>query len=166
MMGNNSKNTKYSDTSVIIYKPDSQMTKSVVDLLKFSLHGDYPNLKELLDEKDFLDSTLNLALRNLLSNYFNFNDENYLNSYRYLLSTNIDLNFKYAKDNYSTILMKVTHAGQLILMKELLESFYHKIKNGENINNFQKPEEKTRRRKRVFLNSTRNIFFTKRQKQQ
>ena len=55
MIGNNSKNTKYSDSCVIIYKPDSQMTKSVVDLLKFSLHGDYPNLKELLDEKDFLD---------------------------------------------------------------------------------------------------------------
>ena len=159
MIGNNSKNTKYSDTSVIIYKPDSQMTKSVVDLLKFSLHGDYPNLKELLDEKDFLDSTLNLALRNLLSNYFNFNDENYLNSYRYLLSTNIDLNFKYAKDNYSTILMKVTHAGQLILMKELLESFYNKIKNGENINNFQKPEEE----KEYFL-IQQEIFFSQKDK--
>ena len=159
MIGNNSKNTKYSDSCVIIYKPDSQMTKSVVDLLKFSLHGDYPNLKELLDEKDFLDSTLNLALRNLLSNYFNFNDENYLNSYRYLLSTNIDLNFKYAKDNYSTILMKVTHAGQLILMKELLESFYNKIKNGENINNFQKPEEE----KEYFL-IQQEIFFSQKDK--
>ena len=37
--------------------------------------------------------------------------------------------------------MKVSKAGQLILMKELLDSFYDKIKNGENINNFKNQEE-------------------------
>ena len=159
MQGNNSKNPKYSEACGIIYKPDNLVTKSVVDLLKFSQEGDYPNLKELLDEKDFLGSTLNLALRNLLSNYFNFNDQNYLNSYKYLLSTNIDLNFKFAKDNYSTILMKVSKAGQLILMKELLDSFYDKIKNGENINNFKTPEEENE----YFL-IQQEIFFSQKDK--
>ena len=141
MIENNSKNTKYSDTSDILYKPDNQITKSVADLLRYSQKGDFINLKELLDEKDFLGSTINLALRNLLSNYFNFNDPNYLNAYKYLLSTNIDLNYKFSKDNNSTILMKVAKAGQLILMKELLESFNDQIKNRENINKFQNEDE-------------------------
>ena len=159
MTENNQKNTKYPDIHDIIYKPDNQITKSVADLLTFSQKGDYPNLKELLDEKDFLGSTLNLALRNLLSNYFNFNDPNYLNSYKYLLSSNIDLNFKFAKDNYSTILMKVSKAGQLILMKELLESFEDKIKNRENINNFETTEEE----KQYFL-IQQEIFFSQKDK--
>ena len=141
MIENNSKNTKYSDTSDILYKPDNQITKSVADLLRYSQKGDFIDLKELLDEKDFLGSTINLALRNLLSNYFNFNDPNYLNAYKYLLSTNIDLNYKFSKDNNSTILMKVAKAGQLILMKELLESFNDQIKNRENINKFQNEDE-------------------------
>ena len=159
MTENNQKNTKYLNIPDIIYKPDNQITKSVADLLTFSQKGDYPNLKELLDEKDFLGSTLNLALRNLLSNYFNFNDPNYLNSYKYLLSSNIDLNFKFAKDNYSTILMKVSKAGQLILMKELLESFEDKIKNRENINNLQTIEEE----KQYFL-IQQEIFFSQKDK--
>ena len=159
MKENIPKNIKYSDTSEIIYKPDNPITKPVADLLSFSQKGDYPKLKELLDEKDFLDSTLNLALRNLLSNYFNFNDPNYLNSYKYLLSTNIDLNFKFAKDNYSTILMKVSKAGQLILMKELLESFNDKIKNREDINNFQTVEEE----KEFFL-IQQELFFSQKDK--
>ena len=36
------------DYTDIIYKPDGQLTKPVLDLLLFSLKGDYTNLKELL----------------------------------------------------------------------------------------------------------------------
>jgi len=116
MIENNLKNKSNSDDNDIIYKPDNQIKKSVSDLLRFSLNGDYPNLKELLDEKDFLGSTMNLALRNLLSNNYNNNDPNFLNCYKYLLKSNIDLNFKFTKDNNSTILMKVSKTGQLILI--------------------------------------------------
>ena len=47
MIENNSKNTKYSDTSDILYKPDNQITKSVADLLRYSQKGDFIDLKEL-----------------------------------------------------------------------------------------------------------------------
>ena len=157
MTDNNTKNIKYIDTSDILYKPDNQITKPVADLLRFSQKGDFANLKELLDEKDFLDSTINLAFRNLLSNDFKIHDPNYLNSYKYLLSSNIDFNFKFAKDNNSTILMKVTKAGQLILMKEFLESFYQQIKNRENINHFQTSEEE----KDYFLTQQEILFSQK-----
>ena len=49
MIENNLKNKSNSDDNDIIYKPDNQIKKSVSDLLRFSLNGDYPNLKELLD---------------------------------------------------------------------------------------------------------------------
>ena len=155
MTENNSKNLKQSESNDIIYRPDNQITKSVADLLTFSLNGDYANLKELLDEKDFLGSTMNLALRNLLSNNFNYNDPNYLNCYKYILKSNIDLNFKFTKDNNSTILMKVSKAGQLILMKELLQSFNEQLHNIENVNKFNTPEEE----KEYFLIQN-EIFFS------
>jgi len=155
MIENNPKNINYSDSNDILYKPDNQIKKSVSDLLLFSLSGDYPNLKELLDEKDFLGSTMNLALRNLLSNNFNNNDPNFLNCYKYLLKSNIDLNYKFTKDNNSTILMKVSKTGQLILMKELLESFNSQLKNMENMNKFQKPEEE-----KEYLLIQNEIFLT------
>ena len=155
MTENNSKNIKQSQSYDIIYRPDNQITKSVADLLTFSLNGDYPNLKELLDEKDFLGSTMNLALRNLLSNNFNYNDPNYLNCYKYILNSNIDLNFKFTKDNNSTILMKVSKAGQLILMKELLQSFNEQLHNIENLNKYNTPEEE----KEYFLIQN-EIFFS------
>ena len=153
MLVNNLKNSDNNDA--ILYKPDNQIKKSVSDLLRFSLNGDYPNLKELLDEKDFLGSTMNLALRNLLSNNFDNNDPNFLNCYKYLLKSNIDLNYKFTKDNNSTILMKVSKTGQLILMKELLESFNAQLCNMENINKFQTPEEE----KEYFLIQN-EIFLT------
>ena len=155
MIENNPKNINYSDSNDILYKPDNQIKKSVSDLLLFSLSGDYPNLKELLDEKDFLGSTMNLALRNLLSNNFNNNEPNFLNCYKYLLKSNIDLNYKFTKDNNSTILMKVSKTGQLILMKELLESFNSQLKNMENMNKFQKPEEE-----KEYLLIQNEIFLT------
>ena len=155
MIENNLKNKSNSDDNDIIYKPDNQIKKSVSDLLRFSLNGDYPNLKELLDEKDFLGSTMNLALRNLLSNNYNNNDPNFLNCYKYLLKSNIDLNFKFTKDNNSTILMKVSKTGQLILMKELLESFNAQLHNMENINKFQTPEEE-----KEFILIQNEIFLT------
>ena len=70
------------DYTDIIYKPDGQLTRPVLDLLLFSLKGDYTNLKELLEEKEFQDSTLNLALRNLLSRYLNFNNPEYFQAYK------------------------------------------------------------------------------------
>ena len=155
MIENNPKNINYSDSNDILYKPDNQIKKSVSDLLLFSLSGDYPNLKELLDEKDFLGSTMNLALRNLLSNNFNNNDPNFLNCYKYLLKSNIDLNYKFTKDNNSTILMKVSKTGQLILMKELLESFNAQLKNMENMNKFQTPKEE-----KEYLLIQNEIFLT------
>ena len=157
MTENNSKNLKQSESNDIIYRPDNQITKSVADLLTFSLNGDYANLKELLDEKDFLGSTMNLALRNLLSNNFNYNDPNYLNCYKYILKSNIDLNFKFTKDNNSTILMKVSKAGQLILMKELLQSFNEQLHNIENVNKFNTPEEEIE----YFLIQNEIFFFQK-----
>ena len=155
MIENNPKNINYSDNNDILYKPDNQIKKSVSDLLLFSFAGDYTSLKELLEEKDFLGSTMNLALRNLLSNNFNNNDPNFLNCYKYLLKSNIDLNYKFSKDNNSTILMKVSKTGQLILMKELLESFNEQLNNKENINKFQSPEEE-----KEYLLIQNEIFLT------
>ena len=133
---NNSKNVDYID---IYYKPEGQITKSVYELLKNSKEGDYNNLKKLIDEKEFQGSTLNLAFRNLIKDYKQ-EKPNYLQCLKLLLSTNIDLNYKFQKDNNSTILMVVFKKFELYLMKDFLENLHIKI-NSVN-NNYLSNEEK------------------------
>lgn len=133
---NNSKNVEYID---IIYKPEGQITKSVYELLKNSKEGDYNSLKQLIDEKEFQGSTLNLAFRNLINSYKPDN-QNFINCLKLLLSTNIDLNYKYQKENNHTILMMVYSKVELYLLKDFLTNLHIKI-NSVN-NNCLSDEEK------------------------
>ena len=158
---NNSKNVGSND---IKYKPDGQMTKPVYDLMKNSRDGDFNKLKQLIDEKelDFQGSTLNLALRNLLSSFL-VKKPNYFQCFKFLLSNNIDLNYKCPIDNNCTIFMKLAEMRLLILIKELLEGEYI-LKNAEN-NIFHKKEEEIEfemTQKEIFFNqkdSNNNNFF-------
>ena len=141
MKDNISNNSKNVDNNDIICKPDGQMTLPVYELLKNSQDGDFNKLKQLIDEKemDFQGSTLNLALRNLIFG-FKPNKPNYLKCFKFLLTKNIDLNYKYSKDNNSTILMRLIRLGEIILLKELLENEYIHT-NTENIIFHSKEEE-------------------------
>ena len=132
MKDNNINITKNDDINDIKYKPEGQITRSVYELLKNSKNGDFDKLKLLIDEKAFQGSTLNLALRNLI-NSFKPNYPSYLKCYKFLLSTNIDLNYKYPKDNNSTILMNLSKLGEIILIKELLEHEYTQVNTVNNI---------------------------------
>ena len=133
---NNTKNVEYID---IYYKPEGQMTKSVYDLLKSSRDGDYDTLKQLLAEKEFQGSTLNLALANLIKT-FKPGNPSMIQCLKLLLSTNIDLNYKYQKENNSTILMIVFKKFELILIKEFLENL--EIKMNSIDNNYLSNEDK------------------------
>ena len=137
MKDNNLNNTKNVDNNDIKYKPDGQITNSVYELLKNSKYGDFDKLKLLIDEKEFQGSTLNLALRNLI-NSFKANNPSYLQCFKFLLSTNIDLNYKYSKDNNSTILMNISKLEEIILMKELLE---HECTQVNTVNNILHTKE-------------------------
>ena len=106
MKDNNLNNTKNVQNNDIIYKSDGQMSQSVKELFKFSKDGNFNSLKQLIEDKEFQGSTLNLALRKLITT-FNVKKSNYIECFKLLLSTNIDLNYKIPKDN-STILMKLS----------------------------------------------------------
>ena len=156
---NNSKNVDYID---IYYKPEGQITKSVYELLKNSKEGDYNNLKKLIDEKEFQGSTLNLAFRNLIKDYKQ-EKPNYLQCLKLLLSTNIDLNYKFQKDNNSTILMVVFKKFELYLMKDFLENLHIKINSVNNnyLSNEEK-EELEKKKKKIFFSqkdSNNNNFM-------
>ena len=156
---NNSKNVEYID---IIYKPEGQITKSVYELLKSSKEGDYNSLKQLIDEKEFQGSTLNLAFRNLINSY-KPDKRNFFNCLKLLLSTNIDLNYKYQKENNSTILMMVYSKLELYLIKDFLTNLHIKI-NSIN-NNCLSDEEKEKlemKEKKIFFSqkdSNNNHFL-------
>ena len=115
---NNTKNVEDND---IKYKFDGPMSQSVHNLLKYSKDGNYDELKKLIEEKEFQGSTLNLALRNLIVNLGNINNPNYIECFKLLLSTNIDLNYKFENNN-STILMKLTELQDIEYIKELLDA--------------------------------------------
>ena len=156
---NNSKNVEHID---IYYKPDGQITKSVYELLKNSKEGDYISLKKLVDEKEFQGSTLNLAFRNLIKDY-KPDKPNYLQCLKLLLSTNIDLNYKFQKDNNSTILMVVFKKFEFYLMKDFLENLPIKI-NEININYLsnEKKEELEIKELKIFFSqkdSNNNNFM-------
>ena len=140
MKDNNLNNSKNVDINDIKYKPEGQMTQPVYQLLRNSQNGDFFKLKQLIDEKelDFQGSTLNLALRNLIYSY-KPNNPNYFQCFKFLLSKNVDLNYKCLKDNNSTILMKLMKLGEIELIKEFLEDEYIHI-NAEN-NIFHTKEE-------------------------
>ena len=108
-------------------------------ILITSRDGNYNNLKELLEEKEFQGSTLNLALRNLIKEYKS-EKTNYIQCLKLLLSTNIDLNYEYKKENNKTILMMVFQKFEPILIKEFLQNLQLK-KNSIN-NNYLSNEEK------------------------
>ena len=133
---NNTKNVEYID---IYYKPEGQITKSVYELFKNSKEGDYNSLKQLLDEKEFQGSTLNLALRNLIKDY-KPEKPNYFLCLKLLLSTNIDLNYKFQKEKNNTILMMVFQKLEVYLIKDFLENL--DIKFNSINNNYLSNEEK------------------------
>ncbi len=127
MKDNNLNNTKNVDNIDILYKPEGQINKQVYELLKNSKEGNYNNLKKLI-EKEFQGSTLNLALRNIIKE-FKSEKTNYIECLKLLLTTNIDLNYKYQKENNNTILMMVFNKYEPILMKEFLENLNIKKKS-------------------------------------
>ena len=69
MKDNNLNNTKNDEYNDLFYKPEGQITKSVYELLKNSKDGNFNDLKQLIDEKEFQGSTLNLTLRNLIKGF-------------------------------------------------------------------------------------------------
>ena len=99
---NNTKNVEDND---IKYKFDSLKSKTVNELLTYSKDGNFNKLKQLIEDKAFQGSTLNLALRKVIANTSNIYNPNYIECFKLLLSTNIDLNYKY--ENNSTILMQI-----------------------------------------------------------
>ena len=122
MKDNNLNNTKNDEYNDLFYKPEGQITKSVYELLKNSKDGNFNDLKQLIDEKEFQGSTLNLALRNLIKGFKEQKKTAYIECFKLLLSTNIDLNYKYAKKNNKTILMMIFRKIDIELMKILIEN--------------------------------------------
>ena len=140
MKDNNLNNTKNDEYNDLFYKPEGQITKSVYELLKNSKDGNFNDLKQLIDEKEFQGSTLNLALRNLIKGFKEQKKTAYIECFKLLLSTNIDLNYKYAKKNNKTILMMIFRKIDIELMKILIENFKIKLKSSNN--NYSSNEEK------------------------
>ena len=155
---NNTKNVQNND---IIYKSDGQMSQLVKELYNYSRDGNFDKLKQLIEKNEFQGSTLNIALRNLIAS-ININNSNYLECFKLLLSTNIDLNYKFPKDN-STILMNLSSMLEFELIKELLDA-QSKSVNQEN-NKFQTIEEEEKyeiEQKKIFFSqkdSNNNNFF-------
>ena len=139
----------------IYYKPEGPITKSVYELLKTSKEGDYNNLKHIVEEKAFTGSTLNLAFRNLI------NEKKFDKlCLKLLLSTNIDLNYKYAKEDNKTILMMVFRSFDSTLLEEFLENLQFKEENNYLSN--EKKEENEINEKKIFFSqkdSNNNNFM-------
>ena len=131
---NNTKNVEDND---IKYKFDSLKSKTVNELLTYSKNGDFNKLKQLIEDKAFQGSTLNLALRKVIASTSNIYNPNYIECFKLLLSTNIDLNYKY--ENNSTILMQITQLQEVKLIKELLKAESKCI--NQEVNNFHTIEE-------------------------
>ena len=113
-------NTKNVENIEIKYKFDGPMSNSVYELLIYSKYGNFDKLKQLIEEKEFQGSTLNLALRNLITSITNINNPNYMECFKLLLSTNIDLNYKF--ENNTTILMQLTEIQEIDFIKEFLDA--------------------------------------------
>ena len=133
MKENNLYNTKNVDNVDIKYKPEGQLNKQVKDLLIKSKEGNFNDLKKLI-EKEFQGSTLNLAARNVINEY-KPDRLNYIDCLKLLLSTNIDLNYKYQNDKNSTILMDVMNKMEEKLIKVFLENLNLKKNYIYKINN-------------------------------
>ena len=162
MKENNLNNTKNVDNIDILYKPEGRMTGQVHELLKNSKEGNFNNLKKLI-EKEFQGSTLNLALRNII---YEFKQEktNYIDCLKLLLTTNIDLNYKYQKENNSTILMMIFKKSDNFLMKLFLENLNIKknsIYDNNNLSNKEKEEYEIKELINFFTqkDSYNNNFF-------
>jgi hypothetical protein len=162
MKENNLNNTKNVDNIDILYKPEGRMTGQVHELLKNSKEGNFNNLKKLI-EKEFQGSTLNLALRNII---YEFKQEktNYIDCLKLLLTTNIDLNYKYQKENNSTILMMIFNKSDNFLMKLFLENLNIKknsIYDNNNLSNKEKEEYEIKELINFFTqkDSYNNNFF-------
>ena len=130
-------NTKNFEDSDIKYKLDSPKSKIVNELLKYSKDGNFKQLKQLIEDKAFQGSTLNVALRNVITNTSNIYNPNYIECFKLLLSTNIDLYYKY--ENNSTILMQITQLEEVRLIKELLDAESKCI--NQEVNKFHTIEE-------------------------
>ena len=153
MKDNNLNNSKNVEKVNIFYKPDGQMTKYVYELLKNSKEGNYNNLKQLTEEIEFQGSTLNLALRNLII-CIKPENPNHIKCLRLLLSNNIDLNYKYQKENNSTLLMEIFKKYELSLMKEFLENI--KININNNLSNEEKEKIEISEKQMIFTQKDSN----------
>ena len=100
------------------YKPEGQITNTVNELFSYSCKGNYKELKKLI-YKDFQGSTLNLALKNLIES-FQEKQEDYINCADLLLKSNIDMNYKFPKDNGSTLLITLAKKENFFLLKKIL----------------------------------------------
>ena len=113
-------NTKNVEDIEINFKFDGPMSQSVKELHIYSKEGKFNKLKKLIKDKEFQGSTLNLALRNLITNTAKICNPNYMESFKLLLSTNIDLNYKF--ENNKTILMDLIELQEAQYIKEFLDA--------------------------------------------
>ena len=162
MKENNLNNTKNVDNIDIVYKPEGRMNGQVYELLKNSKEGNFNNLKKLI-EKEFQGSTLNLALRNITKE-FKQEKTNYIDCLKLLLTTNIDLNYKYQKEDNSTILMMIFKKNDYFLMKLFFENLNIKknsIYDNNNLSNKEKEEYEIKEMINFFTqkDSNNNNFF-------
>ena len=102
-----------------IYKPEGQVKKNVNDLIFYCKKGDYTHLQQSM-RIGYPGSTLNLALRNLIQ-FFNLKKGDYLKCIDLLLDSNIDMNYKFPKENGSTLLMTLAKKIDLTILKKILE---------------------------------------------
>ena len=163
MKENNLNNTKNVDNIDIVYKPEGRMNGQVYELLKNSKEGNFNNLKKLI-EKEFQGSTLNLALRNIIKE-FKQEKTNYIDCLKLLLTTNIDLNYKYQKEDNSTILMMIFKKNDYFLMKLFFENLNIKknsIYDNNNLSNKEKEEYEIKEMINFFTQkdtNNNNFFF-------
>ena len=119
MKDNNLKNNKNVITINDIYKPEGKVSKTTYELFLNCKKGDYEQLQESMC-LDYQGSTLNLALRNLIQS-FKQEKEDYLKCFDLLLDSNIDINYKFPKENDSTLLMSLAKKFDLVALKKILE---------------------------------------------
>ena len=121
MKEKNQFNTKNETKIISDYKPAGQITEKVRQLIQYSKEGDLFNLNQLLDNYEFQDSTLNLALRNIIQEYRSSKaPERYIECMKSILNKNIDLKYKYEKENNSTVLMMIFRNPDTNLIQEFL----------------------------------------------
>ena len=108
-----------------------ERSASVKELLRTSEAGKYENIRRLLQNHEFSEEIIDLAIRQCLDKFIsyknisnkNISNENYEESIKLLFSYG-NLNYLNPNYNNSNILMKLCSKGNRIIMNNLLEGKY------------------------------------------